>query len=340
MSGRINWIDWGKCMAVCTVVFCHLPQSQEWFYYRFLQATIITVFFWVSGYLKKNRDSTRESWRKYWTSLILPYLLYNAIVYPLWLVRFYLQNGGLPDMFHAMRPIIGALLFQHENAFTEPLNGSLWYLPAILFMHLLIDWCRKGRHLHLIMSTLCLLSVILYAANKQYEFLPNLTPIGIFSRLPYYYIGYVMGRKRLFRTCHVGRDLPMCLICLSLSVGVFYWHLHAENFLLHIALFYPVNLLFLFGMLYGCKLMNAYRSGIVFHLSIGTLVIIGLHSPLVSIANLILKQLCGIRGEIIYHWYTALPVTVAIVAVLYPVIVLAKRHAPILLGKSTTKGLF
>ena len=43
MRERINWIDWGKCMAICTVVFCHLPQSQEWFYYRFLQATIITV---------------------------------------------------------------------------------------------------------------------------------------------------------------------------------------------------------------------------------------------------------------------------------------------------------
>ncbi len=340
MRERINWIDWGKCMAICTVVFCHLPQSQEWFYYRFLQATIITVFFWASGYLKKDRESTKDRWHKYWISLILPYLLYNALVYPFWLVRFYLQNGGMPDLFHAMRPILGALLFQHENSFTEPLNGSLWYLPAILFMHLLIDWCRKGRHLHAIMITLCFLSVILYAANKRYEFLPNLTPIGIFSRLPYYYIGYVMGQRKMFRQCHLKRDLLMCLGCFSLSFLVFFWHLHEGNFLLHIVLFYPVNLLFLFGTLYGCLLLDRYKANIVINLSIGTLVIIGLHYPLVSLTNLILKHLLGLSGNICYHWYTALPVTIIILAVLYPIIVIAKRHFPILLGKKDAKGLF
>ena len=43
MKERINWIDWAKALAVTTVVFCHLPQSQEWYYYRFLQACIISV---------------------------------------------------------------------------------------------------------------------------------------------------------------------------------------------------------------------------------------------------------------------------------------------------------
>ena len=77
---------------------------------------------------------------------------------------------------------------QHENAFAEPLNGPLWYLPAILIMHLMIDGCRKTRHLHLIMIGLCIVSYFLYAANKEYEFLPNLTPMGLFRRLPYYYL--------------------------------------------------------------------------------------------------------------------------------------------------------
>ncbi len=29
MKERINWIDWGKALAACAVIFCHLPQSQE-----------------------------------------------------------------------------------------------------------------------------------------------------------------------------------------------------------------------------------------------------------------------------------------------------------------------
>ena len=47
MKERLIWIDWAKALAVCCVVFCHLPQSQDWFYYRFLQANIITIFFFI-----------------------------------------------------------------------------------------------------------------------------------------------------------------------------------------------------------------------------------------------------------------------------------------------------
>ncbi len=186
MKERINWIDWAKAMAVCSVVFCHLPQSQEWFYYRYLQATTITVFFFISGYLKKDHGSASSNWKRYWSGLIAPYLLYNALIYPYWFVRYAMLHGGMPDFFSAMKPVIGALLFEHENAWAEPLNGPLWYLPAILIMHLIIDFCRKTRHLHLIMIGLCIVSYFLYAANKEYEFLPNLTPMGLFRRLPYY----------------------------------------------------------------------------------------------------------------------------------------------------------
>ena len=143
MKERLIWIDWAKALAVCCVVFCHLPQSQDWFYYRFLQANTITIFFFISGYLKTDHGSDKANWQKYWNSLILPYLFYNAIVYPYWLVKFYMLNGSMPDLFQAMRPIFGALLFEHENAFCEPLNGPLWYIPAILLMHIIIDLCRK-----------------------------------------------------------------------------------------------------------------------------------------------------------------------------------------------------
>ena len=31
MKERINWIDWGKALAVITVVFCHLPRYSSFF---------------------------------------------------------------------------------------------------------------------------------------------------------------------------------------------------------------------------------------------------------------------------------------------------------------------
>ena len=309
MKERIIWIDWAKALAVCCVVFCHLPQSQDWFYYRYLQADIITIFFFISGYLKKDHGSAKANWQRYWHSLILPYLLYNAIIYPYWLVKFYMLNGGMPDLFQAMRPIFGALLFEHEYAFCEPLNGPLWYLPAILFMHITIDLCRKTKYQHVIMISLCMLSVILYAANKYYYFAPNLTPMGILRRLPYYYIGYVMGQKQLFRSTKPSCDLIGCVLCLGISILFFHWHLQAYDagqYILHIALFYPVNM------------------------------VIGLHMIPITVANYVLGTILQTHGTLCYHWYEALPITIIIVSILYPMIPFAKRHAQVLLGKKAS----
>lgn len=337
MKERINWIDWAKALAVTTVVFCHLPQSQEWFYYRYLQACIITIFFFLSGYLKKNRGSEKENWRKYWHGLILPYLLWNAIVYPYWLTRYYMLNGGMPDFFHAMKPILGALLFQHENSFCEPLNGPLWYLPAILFMHVLVDLCRKTKHQHGILITLCFISFFLYAANKQWGILPNLTPIGIVRRLPYYYIGYVMGQNQLFRNKQKWLNLIGCVICFAASLLLFEWHLHEENLFIHVALFYPINIGFLFGVMCGCKLLDQYKSKIIINLSVGTLVIIGFHAVVIGIVNFVLSHFSlfsfHFSPQYGYHWYEALPVSLMIVALLYPILLWGKKQTPILLGR-------
>ena len=348
MIERIIWIDWAKALAVTTVVFCHLPQSQECFYYRYLQAVIIVIFFFLSGYLKKNRTSEKENWKKYWHGLIVPYIIYNAIVYPYWLVKYYMYYGGLPDLLSALKPVFGALLFEHENAFCEPLNGPLWYLPAILMMHVMIDLSRKTKYMHVIMITLSVLSVFLYAANKYWYYAPNLTPMGLMRNLPYYYIGYVMGQNKLFRTVRPCRDFFSSIICFSASILLFSWHLHAfftGQYILHIILFYPVNIGFLFGVLYGCKLINGIvatrsqtyrpkRFSFVTNLSIGTLVIIGLHIVLITIANFMLEQSLMLNVPICYHWYEALPIAIVIVAILYPIIIFSKRYCPILLGKT------
>lgn len=336
MKERINWIDWAKALAVCCVVFCHLPQSQEWFYYRYLQALTMVVFFFISGYLKKNRGSDKENWKKYTYGLIIPYIIYNVIVYPYWFLKFYLTNGTLPDLFQALKPILGALLLEHENSFCEPLNGPLWYLPAILMMHIIIDLCRNTKHQHWVMITLCAISFILYTANKFWYFAPNLTPMGFMRNLPYYYLGYLFGQYHLFRETNLKKDIIGSIICISASIILFACHLeafHSGQHILHIVLFYPTNVLFLFGVLYGCKILNGFRLSVVTNISIGTLVIVGLHIVAVTIVNYALSYFHLFDGIICYHWYEALPAALIIVAILYPIILISLKRIPILIGK-------
>ena len=346
MKERINWIDWAKAIAVTTVVFCHLPQSQEWFYYRYLQALTMVIFFFISGYLKKDRGCNKENWRKYLRSLIIPYIIYNIIVYPYWILKYYLSNGTLPDFFQAMKPILGTLLLEHENSFCEPLNGPLWYLPAILMMHITIDLCGKTKHQHRIMITLCVISLVLYAANKYWYFAPNLTPMGLMRNLPYYYLGYLFGQYHLFRDCRLKRDAICCILFLSASIILFSWHLDAfysDQHMLHIILFYPANIAFLFGVLYGCKVLNGIRYSIVTNISIGTLLIVGLHIVAVTIANFTLSHFSlftfHFSPQYGYSWYEALPVTLIIIALLHSIILWSKRHFPILLGRKMSINL-
>lgn len=336
MKERINWIDWAKALAVTTVVFCHLPQSQEWFYYRYLQSVIIVIFFFLSGYLKKDRGSDKANWQKYWQGLVVPYFLYNALIYPYWYAKFYLMNGGTPSFFEALKPVIGTILLQHENAFCEPLNGPLWYLPAILIMHVIVDLCRKTKYQHQILISLCIISFFLYAANKYWYFAPNLTPMGLMRNLPYYYLGYYFGQKKLYRNVRPSRDIICSITCLFISILLFNWHLtsfYAGKHLLHIVIFYPFNISFLFFVLYACKTLNNIKSNIVVNLSIGTLVIIGLHIAAVTITNYVVERFGILHAPICYHWYEALPAALFIVFVLYPIIIYGRKHLPFLIGK-------
>lgn len=57
----------------------------------------------------------------------------------------------------------------------------------------------------------------------------------------------------------------------------------------------------------------------------------------VTIANFFLEHTLGINGTICYQWYTALPTTIVIVAILSPIILWAKRHFPIMLGEKCLK---
>ena len=186
------------------------------------------------------------------------------------------------------------------------------------------------------MIILCVISFILYTANKFWYFAPNLTPMGLLRNLPYYYIGYLFGQYHLFRETNLKKDIIGCIICLSASILLFAWHLeafHSGQHILHIVLFYPTNVLFLFGVLYGCKILNGVRLSVVTNISIGTLIIVGLHIVAVTIVNYTLSYFHLFDDIICYHWYEALPITLFIIAFLYPILLWAKSHAPIFIGQ-------
>jgi hypothetical protein len=106
--------------------------------------------------------------------------------------------------------------------------------------------------------------------------------------------------------------------------------------MLHIILFYPANVGFLFGVLYGCKVLNGIKHSVVTNISIGTLVIVGLHIVAVTVVNFTLDHLHHLNDTIYYKWFEALPTTLIIVSIIYLIILWTMSYAPILLGRKST----
>ena len=156
------------------------------------------------------------------------------------------------------------------------------------------------------------------------------------KNLPFYYTGYILGQERLFNAVHPIRDLVSCIGLILLSIVLFQWHLNAfwsGQHTLHIVIYYPACFAFLFGILYGCKFLDAYKIKCVTNLSVGTLVIIGLHIVPITIINFIIEKANGLSSTICYQWYEALIITSIITIVLYPIILYSMRVKPIFIGK-------
>ena len=327
---RINWIDWAKAFCMTVVVFCHLPQQEDTFYLQYLASVILSTFFFISGYLKKKNLSIKESAKKYSYSLLIPYIIYNAIYYPYWMVKFYIEHGEL-TWTDAIKPITGTLLGQLNSSFSCELNGVTWFLIALFLMHVLTDMLNKYKHGKSIMLILSIITMILYGANKYYHYAPYITYHGFIRCLCFFFLGNLFQQWHYLQSLNFKKDLAIGSTTLILSLILFYWHINEEHFILHIALYYVVNPISVYAFIYLSRSLNNIKSKLITHISIGTLLIFGLHRMMIGIIDYIIEK-SGSITNITYNWTECLIIALAIELILLPIIIYRNKWL-ILFGK-------
>ena len=318
------------------VVFCHLPQQEDTFHLQYLASVILSSFFFVSGYLKKPLTSQKESMKKYGYSLLIPYLIYNIIYYPYWLAKFYIEHGGI-SLADCLKPVIGTLLLQLNSDFSCELNGVTWFLPALFLMHWITDMCHRQKNGKAIMLILTIVSITLYGANKYYHFAPYITFHGFVRCLCFFFMGYYFRQKNIMAEICTRKDLLIGLTTLATSIAIFFWHIHEDRFVLHIALFYVVNLLSVYGIVYLCRSLETIRFRIITLISIGTMLIFGTHRMVMGVIDFAMERLLAI-GDIVYTIPQAVGLTIVILLLSLPPIAWLSHHAPLLLGRRKAKA--
>ena len=332
MNERINWMDWAKFLAVALTIPCHIPQELGAQPVTYFEVFLLACLMFNSGDLKKRRSNIQDELKKYWHQLGIPYIIYNIVFIPYWLIKFYFEHGAMPTLSESMRPIYGALLLQTNNSFAEELNPVTWFIAALFIMHLLLDICKYRT---LPMLLLCLLGAGLYVVSKYNGFTTQYVAVGIFKSLPFYYMGYLCRKYHAFETCNIRKDLSWFVTSLMISILLFDYHAGCEkNFAMHMLSYFPTVLFGLLAFIFFCKMLNGIRSNVMVNYSNGTMVFIGLHWMLTGFIRYgILKPIFQVSTDHIYTPLEAYALGLLVTILLYPIILFFQAKMPWMLGK-------
>ena len=334
---RLNWIDWAKTIAILFVVFGHIPEESGSFWISYIVQFHMPLFFFISGYLTKKEYFNSTTLQKYWHTLVIPYFCYNFVFYPYWVVRHIIDfpNAGWFDF---IRPLIGTFLLQFTTPISESLNGVTWFIAALLVMKILLSICNKHRYGMTFMSILVIFVALLYIYNEHYRIYTNLPLVGFVRCLPFFFIGYLCKQNKIIPQKKQQKDYIICIAGIAISLITYTYERTSYGLIIYGICFWIICISAIGGLLSLCKLLDKVHLRIIDNISIGTVVIMGLHWILIGITNFGLSKLLHL-SSIEYPLWAAIALTLLFAAIIYPIIILFKNNYPFMLGKQSTKVL-
>ena len=328
MKERVNWIDWAKFLAITLVVMGHIPMEHGHPLIVYINCFHMPFFMFISGYLTKRSDSFQDNWKKDWTCIVIPYLLYNIIFYPYWAFHEYLIETPLTITNYVIHPLVGIV---SGSAITNNVNGPTWFLIALLFSRITIDIGSKLRHKNLFLLIIAVLLLTFYEVNEFFVFTDRLVFIGYARCFPYFLLGYLLRGKisseKYKHSTIVGVTVITGIVSISLSLFIYDISFYMLRVFVHQAVCISA-IIFFTGL---SIILNPVKRNFIINISVGTMVIFGLHWAFIGLSNQVFQYICGIH-KITYSTWQVIFLALAIEAILYPLI---KRLPPIWLGKKT-----
>ncbi len=331
IENRLNWIDWSKVIAISFVVFGHIPDEKGSFVRNYIIQFHMPLFFFISGYLTKKAFYSIPTIRKYWHTLIIPYLCFNIIFYPYWIVR-HIIDYPQAEIFDFIKPLIGTLLLQLQTPISESLNGVTWFISALLIMKITLSICNHYKHGILMMIILSIIFSLIYLVNEYYRFFTDWPLVGFTKCFPFFFIGHFIKKKNIISEKQMRNDWHICIGGILISIFAYSYERITSGIYTYSICFWVICLSAIMGFISLCKLLDNIYLPVIDNISIGTIVIMGLHWMLIGFTNYMLCKLLMIN-TIAYPLWVAILLTILYIALLYPVIILFKNKYPFMLGK-------
>lgn len=319
ISSRIHWVDYSKALLIFLVVLAHCPNVPT-----SLDAWItgfhMPAFFIISGYLHKQPQSIREGIKKNVKRLIVPSLLFSALCYVYWLIKF-LYHEPFQAEKCIIKPLLGLWIY-------DPSVGTsiclIWFLVVLFLCLLLLDIVNKYKT----GGVFAILSII---GALWVDYIDGWSYSGIFYlqramvSFPFVAFGFLMKKYGVSiageqypvrKRCALGFMLLVLYSAIALNNG--HVGIYSATFGDSMTLYYINSIIGSVAFFFFVKKSKPSFRWIQI-ISGGTIVILCLHSYIISILTHITVNPYIITG---------------LIAVLsYPLILFFKKYLPLFVGR-------
>jgi acyltransferase len=343
---RVEWIDVAKGIGIALVVLGHIGDSLPKGLSAYIYSFHMPLFFFLSGYLYKNKKIDFLSFvKKKARTLLIPYFFFAFSTYLFWLFigRKFGDDASLNISF--LKPLIGIF---YSNGIDNWLifNVPLWFLTCLFCVEVMFYLITKFISSHFLLSfVLIVFSVIGYLDSL---YMPIRLPWGIdvaFTAIVFYGIGYIVkniASTKLFTYFNYNSLRKFLLMISLLAIHFFVSDLNGrvdmnETYYNNYFLFY----ISAFSGLTAYILISQFlaKSKILQYFGKNTLVILALHLlGLTFIKGILVFGLDFSLDQTKSSLLWAFLYTILDLVILVPAIYIINKYFPFVLGKSKVQS--
>ena len=229
-------------------------------------------------------------------------------------------------------------MLQIKTPFNDYLNGVTWFIAALFMMKIILSTCNKYKKGEYVIYLLVIITALFYIVNEFNLYISGLIPVNFTRCFPFFILGHYCRQKDLISEKIHKNDVLICITGLLIGIISFTIVRHRDNIPIYGISFWIMCLSSIIGFFSLCKLLNELKSKIIESISIGTIVIMGLHWMFIGTTNYVLSKLLQINGSITYPPFVVILLALIFVALEYPIILLFKNRFPFMLGKRITRN--
>ena len=331
---RTPWLDYVRLFSIFLVILYHTPPRTPLLDEAVILNLRVPVFFCISGYLFNDSRWT-SFWRYAWhrgKQIVVPYVLFFAVFYGLWLWFGRDLLGGEDARVPVTRPLV-EMVMGNPRTIVAP----FWYIACLMTMQLLYWPIARWlpRRWALVASLLLALSTYWLKWTWPWVEFWNLGNALLY--MPFYALGHSL-RPTLQRLEFGGPAHTVLLLALAAVSMV------AMTCVVDIRPHDP-GLYSLLRVVCGLLVIPAYlclgkwvarqcgRHRFVELVVLGGTIYLGLQNYAIGIIRIGIDHLAGPHWLDTHGWLR-LVIALAVMAAIYPVAVFIQRRAPWVIGRS------